>query len=965
MATTHARYARAPQLDDFLAAHAADARLLPANDAQCARATDVKTLVFTCDGPDGHALAILADVDRVDEERLAAALGVRRVALAPRKVAEELTGFEMGTLPPCGSRCAHVPTVIDAQLASCARPLVAGGGRTSTRLVVACAAELSRLASAGGTRAIVAPIAMERAEAACACVDIAAPDVASVLRRGGARELPAVDVDGARVQLWGIVVAKRPMARTLCFVTLLPHPSLLPPHVRLSYGWDAPRALWRPVGCGIGRGALSVGVQLVLGRSLEGAIGASELASLIRELKVGSELLVVAAPANSAAAPRHAAPATALRRTAARVGEWWARRRARARALSARQVDLKVLEVVRVSSRSGLSTAAAAAPAANRLAPQSSGALRARAGANSDRTARTNAAPAARLTLPPKTRFVLADDAATATEAAVALDAIVRSAEDAATRGAGGDTGAGIARARRSPPHVLGVDVEWQPERRDASGVRMRHRPALLQLATRDTVLLIDLLALCVPMPDRSVASDAATTEASGSAAWAPGSTGLLPAPLSRALARALNSDALVKLGLGGGSDLRRLHDGYPDERAFAPAAGSAAFVDVAELARALKPADKRGALEGLAKLSARLLGVALDKRLQCAPWGARPLSPSMLEYAALDAHVLTSVYDRLLEGERSPAQPTSEPDGPDGDAQSADDGECNQPLAQGEQLTRAPALAKARPVGNVGASRWRARAQLAAADSLGESAAHAVAAPGAAELKVHSSLPFLLEHWLGCRVPRSGPAGAMHAKDAALLLAAFPAPTTTAPAPSAWPLSAELWVPPAASVRAYDRRSGLVEMADALAIFVSFPPSAGRTYFDRKYPNALSWATHASASQQGGAARVQRLELAWWLPAAVGAGHPLYGELVEPADGKRERLLFARIGRGSFVLCGRLRFARHLDPERAGERGGGIAWALEDAHKLCGPDARGDGAFAQILRVALRPAESLLGELV
>ena len=37
---------------------------------------------------------------------------------------------------------------------------------------------------------------------------------------------------------------------------------------------------------------------------------------------------------------------------------------------------------------------------------------------------------------------------------------------------------------------------------------------------------------------------------------------------------------------------------------------------------------------------SAEVLGVALDKELQTSDWGARPLAPAQLAYAALDAFV-------------------------------------------------------------------------------------------------------------------------------------------------------------------------------------------------------------------------------------------------------------------------------------------------------------------------------------
>jgi len=194
--------------------------------------------------------------------------------------------------------------------------------------------------------------------------------------------------------------------------------------------------------------------------------------------------------------------------------------------------------------------------------------------------------------------------------------------------------------------------------------------------------------------------------------------------------------------------------------------------------------------------------------------------------------------------------------------------------------------------------------------------------------------------------VPNSASAGMLHAKDAALLLAAFP--------PDQDDLSAgSEWQPPASAVRAYDRRGGLAEVGDGFLFFVSFPPS-------RKYPNDLSWASEGSAGEP-------MLEISWWLPSSVGEGHPLYAQLLDNSGSgsgspaAKERILFARVGRGAFVFCGRLSFARHLDAQAAGERGGGISWTLVDGRELLAGGA--DSPFAQMMRIALRPTLSAAAE--
>ena len=52
----------------------------------------------------------------------------------------------------------------------------------------------------------------------------------------------------------------------------------------------------------------------------------------------------------------------------------------------------------------------------------------------------------------------------------------------------------------------------------------------------------------------------------------------------------------------------------------------------------------------GLAALLERYFGVKLDKKHQRADWSLRPLTPSMLDYAAQDTRYLLDLKDRLKE---------------------------------------------------------------------------------------------------------------------------------------------------------------------------------------------------------------------------------------------------------------------------------------------------------------------------
>ncbi|KAJ1641435.1 hypothetical protein T492DRAFT_2220 [Pavlovales sp. CCMP2436] len=213
-----------PSLANFLAGHDARAQLLPAGDARCAKALALKTLLFACDVPGGFALAVLAEADHCDEALLAATLGVGRVSLAPRALAEVASGFVMGTLPPCGTGCEGGITVIDTRI-FCGRPIVGGGGELGTRLLISSPAELERLAALGGAVVISAISVQAREPTAGEPEDDEHLNLA---------ELPAVDVSGERVHIWGVVASKRPMARKLCFSRFCPTRNCSPPKHRCA-----------------------------------------------------------------------------------------------------------------------------------------------------------------------------------------------------------------------------------------------------------------------------------------------------------------------------------------------------------------------------------------------------------------------------------------------------------------------------------------------------------------------------------------------------------------------------------------------------------------------------------------------------------------------------------------------------------------------------------------------------------
>jgi uncharacterized protein with PIN domain/prolyl-tRNA editing enzyme YbaK/EbsC (Cys-tRNA(Pro) deacylase) len=140
-------------------------------------------------------------------------------------------------------------------------------------------------------------------------------------------------------------------------------------------------------------------------------------------------------------------------------------------------------------------------------------------------------------------------------------------------------------------------------------------RVALLQLATAHDVFLLDLPALAAACPDA----------------------------LSDALAPALCSADVPKLGYGVAADLVKAAQGAPRVAALAAARGMLDLRDAWRAARREEPPAG-----GLAGASAVALGKPLDKRPRMSDWERRPLTAAQARYAANDAHVALRIYDAL-----------------------------------------------------------------------------------------------------------------------------------------------------------------------------------------------------------------------------------------------------------------------------------------------------------------------------
>ncbi|KAL1523001.1 hypothetical protein AB1Y20_017964 [Prymnesium parvum] len=159
----------------------------------------------------------------------------------------------------------------------------------------------------------------------------------------------------------------------------------------------------------------------------------------------------------------------------------------------------------------------------------------------------------------------------------------------------------------------IGIDVEWA----NAGGVE---RVQWLQIATGRAVFLLDIPALT------------GTSECA--------------AALRDVVHALMTAKGLLKIGFGLADDLRKLREAHPS---LASVGVAAPIRELAVFCTSwLERRPTKGLTPGLSQIAEEVLGRPVDKRVRLTNWARRPLTASQRRYAALDAHCLLLINQKM-----------------------------------------------------------------------------------------------------------------------------------------------------------------------------------------------------------------------------------------------------------------------------------------------------------------------------
>ncbi|XP_043914115.1 exonuclease mut-7 homolog [Protopterus annectens] len=195
------------------------------------------------------------------------------------------------------------------------------------------------------------------------------------------------------------------------------------------------------------------------------------------------------------------------------------------------------------------------------------------------------------------------------------------------------------------PGQVVGIDMEWRP----SFGVLGKSRVALMQLAVRDQVFLLDLPELLKKVETANQQEE-----------------------FSSFIQTLFTDSSITKLGYGMSGDLRSLATTYPvfasvmqhmqglvellsvhqqlQKRHSNNSVTGSRVVDVLSATASCQGRVVRQPEKGLSLLVQHVMGKPLNKTEQLSNWEKRPLRKAQIVYAAIDAYCLLDVYNTLLQ---------------------------------------------------------------------------------------------------------------------------------------------------------------------------------------------------------------------------------------------------------------------------------------------------------------------------
>ncbi|KAK1928619.1 Exonuclease mut-7 [Phytophthora citrophthora] len=194
---------------------------------------------------------------------------------------------------------------------------------------------------------------------------------------------------------------------------------------------------------------------------------------------------------------------------------------------------------------------------------------------------------------------------------------------------------------------IVGLDVEWKPTSTKiaaATGSSTTTAVAsILQISSSSRAFIIDLLSLRVG----GIVEIAWRWWLTVSCSSMHQDNDFL---FENFLGRLLTCPSLLKVGFGFDTDLKVLHQTFPERSALT---SISPFLELNCVVSKLLGVTVGNSLSNATRT---VLGSPLDKRMQMSNWDVRPLTAAQLTYAALDAYCLVQITQKLNEEERLPS---------------------------------------------------------------------------------------------------------------------------------------------------------------------------------------------------------------------------------------------------------------------------------------------------------------------